>query len=207
MSPAIFIAGMITGVFLAAPVGPLALICIHRSVTRGSLHGFVSGLGIATADAVYAGIAASGLALAAGVLLPYQLPLRIIAGIALLVIGYRVFSSPAEDPSALRNGDAPYLHEFIGMTALTLANVFTIISIGIFLSGSGIVISTASPVAGIFFAGGVFVGELIWWLLVCFGLGSINNHINPAHYTAINRISGGFISIAGIMLLLSAAFR
>jgi threonine/homoserine/homoserine lactone efflux protein len=205
MSLEVFVSGAIIGVMLAAPVGPLALICIHRTVTRGTLHGFVSGLGIATADAFYAGIVASGLTLISEFILAYQVPLRIIAGALLLFIGYRLFCPPADTRSPRQNGDNRYLHEYSSMTALTLANVFTIASIGIFLSGSGIVVRTASPLAGIVFGGGVFAGELIWWLAVCSALGSINHRLNPGRLLLINKISGCVIALTGIVMIVSVA--
>ena len=206
MNPEVFVSGAIIGVMLAAPVGPLALICIHRSVTRGTLHGFISGLGIATADALYAGVVASGLTLISEFLLAYQVPLRIIAGALLLFIGYRLFRSPADTMSPRQNGNERYLHEYSTMTALTLANVFTIVSIGIFLSGSGIVVRTASPLAGLVFATGVFTGEIIWWLAACSALGSINHRLNPGRLLLINKISGCVITFAGILMILSVAF-
>lgn len=206
MNPEVFVSGAIIGVMLAAPVGPLALICIHRTVTRGTLHGFVSGLGIATADALYAAIVASGLTLISDFLLEYQIPLRIIAGALLLFIGYRLFRSPADTLPPRQNGDGRFLHEYSSMTVLTLANVFTIVSIGIFLSGSGIVVRTASPLAGIVFGAGVFAGELIWWLAVCSALGSINHRLNPGRLLLINKISGCVIALAGLAMILSVAF-
>ncbi len=206
MSPEVFIQGLVIGIFLAAPVGPLALVCIRRAITGGSMHGFVSGLGVATADAFYAGIVASGLSLVAGFLLAWQAPLRIIAGITLVGIGYRVFRSPARSDPARYHEHVSYLRDYSSVAALTLANVFTIISVGIFLSGSGMVISTASPAAGIVFAAGVFAGESAWWLLVCSALGSASHRITPAGLALVNRISGGVIAIAGIVMLLSVAF-
>jgi threonine/homoserine/homoserine lactone efflux protein len=203
MNQEVFLQGVLIGVFLAAPVGPLALVCIRRAITGGSLHGFVSGLGVATADAFYAGIVASGLALVAGFLLAWQDPLRIIAGLTLIYIGYRIFRSPAKSDPPRYHEHVSYLRDYSSMAALTLANVFTIISVGIFLSGSGIVVSTESPAAGIVFAAGVFAGECAWWLLVCSALGSARHRISPEGLALINRISGGIIAIAGIVMMLS----
>lgn len=206
MSAAAFIPGAIVGVMLAAPVGPLALVCIHRAVARGSLHGFVSGLGIATADALYAAIVASGLVLLSDLLLTYQMPLRIVAGLLLMFIGCRVFRSPAQGASANGNGNGTLLRDYSSMAALTLANVFTVVSIGIFLSGSGIVIGAASPADGLVFAAGVFAGEVAWWLPVCAAVGSARHRLEPVHLGIINRVSGCIVMAAGIVMIISAAF-
>ncbi len=203
MSAGIFAAGMIIGIMLAAPVGPLALICIQRAVARGGMHGLASGLGIAVVDAVYAGIVALGLTLVSGFLLQYQLPLRTLAGTVLLFIGCRVFSAPAGSARTLQEGEATLFGAFSSMAGLTAANIFTIITIGIFLSGSGIVISSASPVYGLVFAGGVFTGETAWWLVACTLLGSITHRISPSGLTLINRVSGIIIVLAGLALILS----
>ncbi|OPY35949.1 MAG: LysE type translocator [Methanoregula sp. PtaU1.Bin051] len=206
MTPEVFIQGVIIGIFLAAPVGPLALICIRRSINGGRMHGFVSGLGLATVDAFYAGIVASGLTLIAGLLLSWQAPLRAVAGIALAYIGYRIIRTPARSDPVEYHEHVSYFRDYASAAALTLVNVFTIISIGIFLSGSGMVVSTASPAAGMIFAAGVFTGEVAWWLPVCSALSSASHRISPAGLSLVNRISGGVIVAAGIVMLLSVIF-
>lgn len=206
MSPETFIAGILIGIILAAPVGPLSIICLHRLLNRGRLHGIVSGLGIATADTFYAGLVASGLSLIAGVLLSFQVQLRIVAGLALIFIGYRVYASPVSIDPSTRNGERDLLHEYSSMTVLTLANVLTILTIGIFLSGSGFVIGTESPTEGLLFASGVFTGETAWWFTTCSVIDAVNHRFNPGRLALINRISGAVIATAGIVMAFSVLF-
>ena len=91
MEPVLFIHGIIIGIALAAPVGPIALICVRRTLANGRMHGIISGMGVATADIVYAAITAFGFALISEFLLARQWFFRLFGGIALIAVGIRIF--------------------------------------------------------------------------------------------------------------------
>jgi len=103
----LFIQGIIIGLTLAVPVGPISLLCIHRSVTDGRLHGIVSGIGVASADSFYAAVSFLGLTVISGLIIAQQFFFRFLAGIVLIFVGIRVFLSlPANQvyPNLLING-------------------------------------------------------------------------------------------------------
>ena len=90
MDIGLVIQGIIVGLILAVPVGPLSLICIQRTLSSGRLHGLLSGFGITVGDSVYAVIAFLGLAAISGFILSFEVPLRIFAGLVLIVVGVRI---------------------------------------------------------------------------------------------------------------------
>ncbi|HLT77453.1 MAG TPA: LysE family transporter, partial [Ferrovibrio sp.] len=108
--------GVLLGIAVAAPVGPIGVLCIRRTLAEGRLHGLVSGLGAATADAAYGTIAAFGLTVVSAFLVEQQAALRIVGGLFLLALGLRtLLARPAEDAAAAspaRSLPAAYLSTF-----------------------------------------------------------------------------------------------
>jgi threonine/homoserine/homoserine lactone efflux protein len=196
----IVIQGMIIGLTLAVPVGPLSLVCIHRTISDGRLHGIFSGLGVATADSVYAGVAILGLTIISGVILSYQGIFRCLAAFILILIGIRVFLS---DPDGLDRSPEheSYHKDYLSLLAVALANPLTLVFYAAILPGFGIVVQNTGPVSAAGFVGGVFSGSAAWWIILCGFLGSVRSSIQSGHLRLINRISGFMITCFGIGLL------
>jgi threonine/homoserine/homoserine lactone efflux protein len=197
----LFMQGMIVGLTLAVPVGPISLICIHRTVANGRLHGIFSGLGVATADSIYAAVAFLGLTAVSGFIIGHQVMFRFIAAVALILVGARVFQSvPAAVSPA--DGEEPYLQDYLSLLAVTAANPLTIIFLVTILPGFGFVVQGVLPGAAIFFVAGVFLGSALWWIILCGAVGSVRSRLSTANLRLINRISGTLVVCSGIGLLL-----
>ena len=111
-----FFKGLLIGFSIAAPVGPIGVLCIRRTLTNGRMSGLVSGLGAATADGFYGAVAAFGLTLISDVLVGQQLWFRIIGGSFLLYLGIRTFlSKPSEKSASDKKGNLfrNYISTFI----------------------------------------------------------------------------------------------
>ena len=204
MDAGLFLQGMIVGFTLAAPVGPISLVCIHRTVARGRLHGIVSGLGIATADSFYAAVAFLGLTAVSGFIIGHQAAFRLVAGAALVLIGMRVFMSV---PAAVRNGGTDqdsYFRDFLSLLAITAANPLTIIFFITILPGFGVVAHGTTIAAAAPFVAGVFSGSALWWIILCISVGSVSSRLSTEHLRWINRVSGILVAGfgAGILVLL-----
>jgi threonine/homoserine/homoserine lactone efflux protein len=205
MDPGLFIQGIIIGLTLAVPVGPLSLICIHRTIANGRFHGIVSGLGIATADSFYAAVVFFGLTAVSGLIIGHQSLFRLMAGIVLIVIGIRVFLSI---PAAVSPGDGqePYLRDYLSMLAITIANPLTIIFFITILPGFGVVAQGTELIAALPFVAGVFLGSVLWWIILCGSVGSVRSRLSTGNLRRINRVSGILITCfgAGMLYLLLA---
>ncbi|MFA7694802.1 MAG: LysE family transporter [Methanoregula sp.] len=202
METGLFIHGIIIGIVLAAPVGPIAFMCIQRSIAQGRLHGIASGLGISTADAFYAAVTAFGLALISDFLLARQWFFRLFGGLALVAVGLRIFFAAPQEISA-KPGNESYLADFTTMFAFTLANPLTILFFAIIIPGFGGVISGSTWITPAVFVIGVFLGEIGWWVFLCGTLGSIRDYLTRERLHLINRLAGLAITAFGMVLIVS----
>ena len=203
MDASLFVQGIIIGLTLAAPVGPLALICIQRTVTEGRLHGIFSGIGVATADSFYAAVTFLGLTVISALIIAQQYLFRFLAGVVLILIGIRVFLSI---PSAItaKTEHETYLKDYLSMVALAIANPLTLVFFLIILPGYGVVIHGTSFLSAAEFVAGVFFGSTVWWVVLCGSIGSVRSRISAENLGRINRVSGLLISCfgAGVLILL-----
>lgn len=199
---ACLIKGFIIGLSIAAPVGPIGLLCIRRALADGPLAGFVSGLGAASADAVYGAIAGFGVTLVTAALVDTQTPLRLVGGVVLLGLGWRTARArPAEraaETASLRGLAGAY-----GSTlALTLTNPATILSFAAVFGGLGV---TGRGDFAAMLVAGVFLGSAAWWLALATGVGLVRDRITPPLMAWINRLSGVVLAAFGLAALGSLA--
>jgi threonine/homoserine/homoserine lactone efflux protein len=195
--------GVIIGFSIAAPVGPIGVLCIRRSLAEGRQMGLATGLGAATADAAYGAVAGFGLTVISSFLVGHRLWLGFLGGIFLCYLGIRTFiSKPAEQAAENRGGGL--FSAFLSTLFLTLTNPMTILSFVAIFAGFGLGASPDYLSASILVAG-VFVGSAAWWLLLSGGVSLFRSRMNAAWMQAINRLSGCIILAFGLYSL--ATFR
>jgi threonine/homoserine/homoserine lactone efflux protein len=199
----LFIQGIIIGLTLAVPVGPISLLCIQRSITDGRLHGIISGIGVASSDSFYAAVSFLGLTIISGLIIAQQYLFRSLAGIVLIFIGIRVFLSVPHG-SSVQTGHETYLKDYLSMAAIAMANPLTLLFFMVIVPGFGVVIHGNSLLTAMEFVAGVFFGSTVWWVLLCGSVGTMCTRISEENLGLINRISGILISCfgAGMILLL-----
>lgn len=202
METSFLIKGIIIGFSIAAPVGPIGVLCIRRTLADGRVSGLVSGLGAAVADAVYGCIAGFGLTFVSGFLIGGQAWLRIVGGVFLCFLGIRTFlSGPAEKaaPAAGRSLAGAFVSTFF----LTLTNPMTILSfMGIF-AGLGIAGAGGDYEAAGALVLGVFSGSALWWLLLSGSVGALREKVTPRGMQWVNRGAGAIIAAFGLLALLA----
>ena len=199
----LFLQGIVIGLTLAAPVGPIALICIRRTIAEGKFHGIASGIGVATADCFYAAVAVLGLTAVSGFIISSQYPFRILASVLLIGAGTKIFFSVPPE-ICVKKEQGTYLKDFLSMVAIALANPLTIIFFVGILPGFGIVFPGTSPVSSLAFVLGIFSGSVMWWAFLCGLLGSIRSCLSSGTLRYVNRASGLMIACLGAALFLYA---
>lgn len=201
MDLGLFISGIIIGLTLAVPVGPISLVCIHRTVAAGRFHGIASGLGVATADSFYAAVAFLGLTAVSGLIISHQDLFRLLSGIALILVGIQIFRSV---PAAVCAGEGqePYLEDYLSLFAIAAANPLTIIFFITILPGFGVVAQGTTLIAAVPFVAGIFLGSAAWWIVLCGSLGSVRSRLGAANLKWINRVSGILITVFGSAMLI-----
>ena len=196
--------GLVIGVSIAAPVGPIGVLCIRRTLRDGRLAGFVSGLGAATADGLYGAVAAFGLTAGSDLLIRNQTPLRIVGGAFLLGLGARVVLTAARQTDEVADTKRKSLLAGYATTfALTVTNPLTILSFAAVFAGLGLV-PRETEGAGVLMLG-VFLGSALWWLILATIAGLLRRRATDRVMPWINRISGSVIAAFGVLALLSLA--
>lgn len=194
--------GLIIGLSIAAPVGPIDVLCIRRTLARGRVYGLVSGLGAATADAIYGCIAGFGLTFISEFLIAQQTWLRLIGGSFLCLLGAKTFlSRPAEQ--AASTGETALLSAYASTFFLTLTNPMTILSFAAIFAGLGVGSTGANYASAATLVLGVFVGSALWWLILSGGVNLLRTRFTPRGLRWVNRISGTIIAGFGVIALLS----
>ena len=179
---------------MAAPVGPIGILTIRRTLAQGRAAGFATGLGVASADALYAAVAAFSLTVIANLLTGLEVPIRLIGGAFLIYLGLRTFSAAPADHAASAGGrNLPGM--FASAFALTLTNPQTILAfVGIF-TGSGLLtgVGEGPPLLPLIVVIGVFCGSTLWWLVLSTGVGLLRERFTPSVMRWVNRLSGAII--------------
>ncbi|MBV8090323.1 MAG: LysE family transporter [Alphaproteobacteria bacterium] len=200
---AFFLKGILVGLVIAVPVGPVGIMCVRRTIFEGKLVGLVSGFGAATADAVFGIIAGFGVTAVADLLLGYQWWLRGIGGCALLLIGGNSLRAKPQvqldsppDPESLS-------WDFLSTFLLTLANPVTIFAFAGIFAAIGLSGADATFDRAALLVLGVWAGSLLWWFGLSFGLVSFARSLEASHLAWVNRASGGILVLSGAALLAS----
>jgi len=194
--------GMIIGFSIAAPVGPIGLLCIRRSLAQGQLAGLLTGLGAATADACYGAVAAFGLTAVSAFLVRGALWLALLGGIFLCYLGVSTFISPVREDAAADRGPS-LLTAYASTVLLTLSNPATILSFVAIFAGFGLGAQADFGAAAAMVAG-VFLGSALWWLLLSGVSARLRTRMKPAWMVWINRASGTLLAAFGIIALVQA---
>lgn len=201
-NPDFLLRGLIIGFSIAAPVGPIGILCIRRTLAEGQASGLVSSLGAATADAIRGCIAGFGLIFISSILISQQGWLRLVGGAFLCYLGLATFRArPAERAvSAAANGlvDA-YASTFL----LTLTNPMTILSFAAIFAGLGLASTGGNYVSAGLLVLGVFTGSALWWFFLSGAVGALRVKFNAGGLRWVNRISGLVITAFGLLALLS----
>lgn len=200
----LFAKGLALGLAIAAPVGPIGLLCIRRTLAAGPALGFATGLGAATADAAYGAVAGFGLAAVSDAMLAGQVWLAAVGGLVLLWLGWRTATAvPAAQ--AAEGGSARSLAvAWATTTLLTLTNPATILSFAAAFAALGLAEWAGDATAALVLVLGVFLGSAAWWLGLSLAVGRLRARIGPAVILWINRIGGGALILFGLGALYAA---
>jgi len=203
MDSAVFLRGLAIGFGIAAPVGPIGILCIRRTLADGRAIGFAAGLGAATADALYGAVAAFGLTLVSTALVGQRVWLQAIGGLFLCYLGIRTWmAAPATAAAATRRGPG-LVTAWATTFALTVTNPTTILSFAAIFAGLGLGSGAGGYGSASVMVLGVFLGSAFWWLLLSTGVGLLRSSISPTHLRWVNRVAAAIIAAFGVGALVS----
>lgn len=198
-----FCMAILAGLAIAAPVGPIGIICIKRTLDFGFARGFASGLGAAMADGCYGLIAAVSMTSALAIISPHANLMNICAAILLFKIGIDTFRSiPTEaSEAAVENEKKGLLAAFFSTLFLTMLNPMTIMSFIAVFAAVGVKELESAKESTLIIVFGVFLGSLLWWLFLCALVSKVREKLSKNSIGMINRISGLVVICFGFICL------
>lgn len=190
--------GLVVGFTIAAAVGPISLLVIRRTIAHGRGYGLASGLGVATADATYGGIAAFGLTAVSGVLVAARLELGLLGGIVIIGLGMRTMRSR---PGALASAsDRPGLVAAgASIYGLTMTNPMTILSFAAVFTGLGFAAGTTTLADAAALTAGVWLGSGLWWVVLTAVVTWLRGKVSAVGLTWVNRVAGAALVAFGLV--------
>ena len=192
--------GIVIGVLVSAPMGPIGMLCIQRTLNKGRWHGFVTGLGAALSDVIYAALTCLGMGVVVNFVEANQAPLQLIGSIVLGIFGYYIFqSNPVRNLKKQREKKLSFTQDFITAFLLTFSNVLIVLLyIGLFARFSFVM--PGSPL-GFQLVGylAIIIGALTWWFGITYFVNKVRTRFNVRGIWILNRIIGVVVIIASII--------
>ena len=217
----ILFGGLCVGLASSVTVGPVAVLCIQRTLSKGHLSGFVSSMGVVCADTLMAILAFSVYALLKSYIDEYSHIIQLVGGLFVVIVGVFIFfKNPVPQIRKNKTGQSALWQDFGSMFGFTLANFvvvipyilafFTMFNIDLTIDFSGEVDEAARFVDAIYnilVLGGFFIGATLWWLAVPSIISIFHKGFKPRHLVVINRVAGLVIMVLGVATLLSVIIK
>ena len=196
------IRSLIIGFTIAMAVGPITLLVVRRTIEHGGIYGFVSGLGVAAADATYGGIAAFGLTAITSLLVSAHTILGIVGGAVIVLIGLRTIATRPSGPAqeSARPGVAA---AFASIYALTMTNPLTIVLYAGVFAAIGLGAGGSFVDAGVVTLA-ILIGSGLWWVVLCSLVAWVRGRVTPRALLWVNRLSGAALVVFGALAVIAA---
>lgn len=206
----VLVKGVLIGVLVSAPMGPIGILCIQRTLNKGRWHGFVTGLGAALSDVLYAILTCLGMGVVITFIEANQAPLQLLGSAVLALFGYYIYKSdPVKSLRKRQEGKTSYAQDFITAFLLTFSNVFIILLyIGLFARFSFILPDSSIFVvaAGLLCIG---IGAVLWWFVITYFIAKLKKRFNVRGIWVLNRVIGSIIialSVVGFLSVLLSRY-
>lgn len=202
--------GIIIGILVSAPMGPIGMLCIQRTLNKGRWHGFITGLGAALSDVIYAALTCLGMGVVVNFVEANQAPLQLAGSVVLGIFGYYIYqSNPVKNLKKQREKKLSFTQDFITAFLLTFSNVLIVLLyIGLF-ARFGFVLpeySFAMLLGGIVCIG---LGAVMWWFGITYIVAKLKKWFNVRGIWLLNRVVGTvilFLAVAGVLSVLFTSY-
>lgn len=198
--------GIIIGLLVSAPMGPIGVLCIQRTLSEGRLHGFVSGLGATLSDLVYAVVSGLGISFVLDFVEENHYPLQIVGSILLLVAGVYIYrSNPAKKLFRQNEKKTSYWKNLVSSFFINLTNI-GILFFFIAMFARFNFIDSENPSKNVVGILSIGLGTVIWWLLVSTVVDKVRSRFNPRGLKIFNNILGIILFVIGVVGLITASY-
>jgi len=200
----ILLKGILLGLAVSMPLGPIGIILINRTIKRGMLSGFFSGLGLASADTLLAVLAALGFNVILSFINQERFIISVIAGLIIIGIGMKIFlSNPVKDIRNREKTNKSLWRDYYSVFVLSISNPYTIFIFVAFFSGVHINGNVRPELVPFFLIPGVFIGTITWWFFLSYFVSRFKKNIRLRVIVRVNKVAGIVVIVIGILVLLS----
>jgi threonine/homoserine/homoserine lactone efflux protein len=200
----IILKGMLLGLTVSMPLGPIGIILINRTIKRGMLSGFVSGLGLATADTLLALLAGIGFTVVISFIKDHRIIFTVIAGLIIIAVGIKVYlSNPVKDIRNKEKSNKSLWRDYYSIFALSISSPYTIFIYVAFFSSVHIGGNVKPELVPFFLIPGILIGTITWWFFMSYFVSRFKKNIRLRMIVRITKIAGIAITILGLIVLLS----
>jgi threonine/homoserine/homoserine lactone efflux protein len=204
-----FLKGLLVGIIVSAPMGPIGVLCVQKTVNKGRVIGFLSGLGAATADTFYAILAAFGVTFITNFLSKNQMLFQIVGILVLIFLGFRmVFSNPVKQYRYHRTSGKKMsaVRDYISVFFLTISNPLTIIFFGAAFTMLGLLTQVEGQRNNLLLVAGIFSGASLWWFMLTSIVNIFRKRFRLRNIFILNRASGIIIIFLSILAVIKFFF-
>lgn len=210
-NPLIIPVGVIMGMLIAAPVGPVNVLCIQRAIERGFWGGIAAGIGSVTGDALIALCAGLGVGSISGVVETHRAVIQIIGGLALVAFGLRLYVSAPRLKMAAEDEPPARLKDFVWDIPqtffLTITNPGAVLGLFAVFSGVSTFVEVHSTIDVLLLVAAIVSGSMLWWVTLSNLIGRYRHHIDLRALTLVNRIAGLLLAIFGAVLIAEVIWK
>ncbi len=203
----LFMKGLLIGIIIGVPVGPVGALSVRRVLIHGPIYGLTSGLGASVADLVYGSIVAFGLTFISDFLIHYQFWFRLFGGMMILLIGIKIYQSRLQfnDMDAEKENKNVHSHigAFLSTFLLTISNPTTVVSFLVIFAGFGLKGLDNNYTGALQLIAGVFAGGGLWWILLTYITNKYKARINDHNLKKVNKVFGSIIILFGVSIVLA----
>ncbi|BDX38267.1 hypothetical protein CYCD_16220 [Tenuifilaceae bacterium CYCD] len=200
----LLIKGIIIGLIASIPLGPIGVICIQRTINKGRISGFFSGLGAATADTIFAAIAGFSLSYIINFIEERQIIIESIGGVVVILLGLKTFyTNPVSQLKRHKKKKNKLIEDFVSVLLLTSTNPFSIFLFVALFAAAGIVHHNSSLALSSIALVGVFLGGSLWWYTLSSLVNLFRHKFRLKQLWWINKIAGSVIILLGFLAIVN----
>ena len=206
ISDVAFVRGIIAGFALAAPLGPVAILCIRRALARGQIECVLAGTGAAIADTVFGAVAGLGITFISAFVVDHEAVIGLIGGLIVLTVGIATYRTPVCHITGLAQVQS-LGHDLLAAFTMAITNPTTMIGAAGIFAAFGPVNLEVEPIKAFWLVFGVFVGSMLWWITLALAVGMFKQRFVEGGMLLLNRISGAVIGVSGFAVLGVVIYR
>ena len=203
--------GMMIGILVSAPVGPVNVLCIQRAIERGFWGGVAAGMGAMLGDGLIALFAALGVNAISGTIIHYRTSIQLIGGLAIIVFGARLFFTdpPLDTDPALQGKETlvDFIWDIPQTFFLTITNPGAVLGLFAIFGGVGMFVEGSTYIDAFIMVAAVMGGSFVWWVGLSHFIGRIRHRINKTRLRQVNQVAGMVLLVLGGLMLAEVAWK